>query len=198
MYKFSLMSISQSTVGKQKEKQPGQQVWPAPQEQTRRLPDCVCGVSPEREIESEAPSPGLVEQMQSTWCPKHESIQVSGPWRVSQRRSSCFFKFAIDWQVATFSEAAVRTEALFLAKTSGHEPHSQAEGPYSFLVETVFESDLFDVSHSRNGSWIFRPCQPAMSLGKGALSTSPAGALDKISTSFLIDSLQAMCCALGA
>ena len=93
---------------------------------------------------------------------------------------------------------AVRTEALFLAKTSGHEPHGQAEGPYSFLVETVSESDLFDVSHSRNGSWIFCPCQPAMSLGKGAFSTSPAGALDKTSTSFLIDSLQVMCCALGA
>ena len=137
MYEFSLMSISQSTVGKQKEKQPGQQVWPAPQEQTRRLPDCVCGVSPEREIESEAPSPGLVEQMQPTWCPKHESIQVSGPWRVSQRRSSCFFKFAIDWQVATFSEAAVRTEALFLAKTSGHEPHGRA-GWSSFWKRSIW------------------------------------------------------------
>ena len=36
---------------------------------------------------------------------------------------------------------------FFLARTSGHKPRSQAEGPYSFLVESVFDSDLMTPAH---------------------------------------------------
>jgi hypothetical protein len=57
----------------------------------------------------------------------------------------------------------------------GQAVANQAEGPYPFLVESVFDSDLMTPAHEMATGcyWIFHPCQSAMSLGKGALAQVP-------------------------
>ena len=105
----------------------------------------------------------------------------------------------IDWRVATFSEAAVRTETFFMARTSGHKPRSQAEGPYSFLVESVFDSDLMTPAHEM-ATGFFTLASLLCPSERVLLAQVPQEhcSLDWISISFLVDSLQVMGCALSA
>ena len=88
---------------------------------------------------------------------------------------------------------------IFLARTSGHKPRSQAEGPYSFLVESVFDSDLMTPAHEM-ATGFFTLASLLCPSERVLLAQVPQEhcSLDWISISFLVDSLQVMGCALSA